>query len=81
VVEFLDRITPGMDAELSVGAATLAGKQGIVFRLGTKVVEAKPGKDGIALALESAKGGKREEMKADVVLVAVGRPPATSGLG
>jgi dihydrolipoamide dehydrogenase len=56
-------------------------KQGIVFRLGTKVVEAKPGKDGIALALESAKGGKREEMKADVVLVAVGRRPATSGLG
>jgi dihydrolipoamide dehydrogenase len=81
VVEFLDRITPGMDAELSVALQRSLEKQGIVFRLGTKVVEAKPGKDGIALALESAKGGKREEMKADVVLVAVGRRPATSGLG
>lgn len=81
VVEFLDRITPGMDAELSVTLQRSLEKQGIVFRLGTKVVEAKPGKDGIALALEPAKGGKREEMKADVVLVAVGRRPATSGLG
>jgi dihydrolipoamide dehydrogenase len=81
VVEFLDRITPGMDAELSVTLQRSLEKQGIVFRLGTKVVEAKPGKDGIALALEPVKGGKREEMKVDVVLVAVGRRPATSGLG
>jgi dihydrolipoamide dehydrogenase len=81
VVEFLDRITPGMDAELSTSLQRSLEKQGFVFRLGTKVVEAKPGKDGVVLALEPAKGGKREAMTADVVLIAVGRRPATAGLG
>ncbi|MGH7001679.1 MAG: FAD-dependent oxidoreductase, partial [Stellaceae bacterium] len=56
-------------------------RQGLKFRLGTKVVEAKIGKDGLVLALEPAKGGGRESLKADIVLVAVGRVPYTADLG
>lgn len=81
VVEFLDRITPGMDGELSKALQRVLTKQGIAFRLGTKVVEAKRGKNGVALTLEPAEGGAREEMTADVVLVAIGRRPYTEGLG
>ena len=81
VVEFLDRVTPGMDGELSAALQRSLERQGLKFRLGTKVVEAKAGKDGVALMLEPAKGGARESLKADVVLVAVGRVPHTDGLG
>jgi dihydrolipoamide dehydrogenase len=81
VVEFLDRITPGMDAEIGKNLQRALQKQGFAFKLGTKVVGAKAGNDGVALALEPAQGGAREEMKADVVLVAVGRRPYTDGLG
>lgn len=81
VVEFLDRVTPGMDGELSAALQRSLERQGFKFRLGTKVVEAKAGKDGVALALEPAKGGARENLKADVVLVAVGRTPYTADLG
>jgi dihydrolipoamide dehydrogenase len=81
VVEFLDRITPGMDGELSRNLQRVLTKQGFAFRLGTKVVAAKRGADGVALTLEPAQGGPREELKADVVLVAIGRRPYTEGLG
>jgi len=81
VVEFLDRITPGMDGELSRNLQRVLTKQGFAFRLGTKVVAAKRGADGVALTLEPAQGGTREEIKADVVLVAIGRRPYTEGLG
>ena len=81
VVEFLDRITPGMDAEIAKSLQRVLQKQGIAFRLGTKVVSAKTGNKGVALALEPAQGGAREELTADVVLVAVGRRPYTDGLG
>jgi dihydrolipoamide dehydrogenase len=81
VVEFLDRITPGMDGELSRNLQRVLTKQGFTFRLGTKVVAAKRGGDGVALTLEAAQGGPREELKADVVLVAIGRRPYTEGLG
>jgi dihydrolipoamide dehydrogenase len=81
VVEFLDRVTPGMDAELSAALQRALQKQGLAFRLGTKVAEAKNGKDEVRLALEPAQGGKREEMTADTVLVAIGRQPYTEGLG
>ncbi|MGH6994906.1 MAG: dihydrolipoyl dehydrogenase [Stellaceae bacterium] len=81
VIEFLDRITPGMDGELSAALQRSLEHQGLKFRLGTKVVEAKAGKDAVALALESAKGGARETLKADIVLVAVGRVPYTADLG
>ena len=81
VVEFLDRITPGMDGELSRNLQRVLTKQGFAFRLGTKVVAAKRGADGVALTLEPAQGGPREELKADVVLAAIGRRPYTDGLG
>jgi len=81
VVEFLDRVTPGMDAELSAALQRSLERQGFKFRLETKVVEAKAGKDGVALVLEPAKGGARENLKTDVVLIAVGRVPYTAELG
>jgi dihydrolipoamide dehydrogenase len=56
-------------------------KQGLTFKLGTKVTGAKTGKNGVTLTLEPAKGGDAEELKADVVLVAIGRRPFTEGLG
>jgi dihydrolipoamide dehydrogenase len=81
VVEFLDRITPGMDGELSRNLQRVLTKQGFVFKLGTKVVAAKREADGVSLTLEPAAGGGREELKCDVVLVAIGRRPYTEGLG
>ena len=81
VVEFLDRILPGMDAEVSKQMHRLLRRQGFDFRLATKVVGAKQTKTGVSLAIEPAAGGKAERLKADVVLVSVGRRPYTDGLG
>ena len=81
VVEFLDRIVPGMDGELAKQLQRVLTKQGMTFRLGTKVTAAKATKTGVTLTLEPAAGGKPETMKADVVLVSIGRRPYTNGLG
>ncbi len=81
VVEFLDRITPGMDMELSKSLQRVLQKQGFTFKLGTKVTGAKTGNKGVVLTLEPAAGGAAEELVADAVLVAVGRRPYTDGLG
>ena len=81
VVEFLDRILPGMDGEVSKVMERLLQKQGISFRLGTKVTAATPSETGVALTLEPAKGGPAESLAADVVLVAVGRRAHVEGLG
>ncbi len=81
VVEFLDRVTPGMDMEVSKQFKKILEKQGIEFRMGTKVTGAKTAKNGVTLTVEPAAGGKKEEMKADVVLVAIGRKPYTDNLG
>jgi dihydrolipoamide dehydrogenase len=81
VVEFLDRILAGMDGEVSKQMQRILAKQGMAFKLSTKVTAAKPGKDGVALTLEPAAGGAAEQLKADVVLVSVGRRPTTDGLG
>ncbi len=81
VVEYLDRLVPGMDSEIAKQFERTLGRQGIKFRLGTKVAAARRGNDGVMLTLEPAKGGTPEEMKADVVLVAIGRRPYTEGLG
>ncbi len=81
VIEFLDRILPPMDGEVSKQMQRILTKQGIVFKLSTKVTSAKPGAKGIALTMEPAKGGAAETMEADVVLVAIGRKPFTDGLG
>src|SRR5262249_48773391 len=81
VVEFLDRILPGIDGEVSKVMERLLQKQGITFRLATKVTAAVPGEAGVTLTLEPAKGGPAESLAADVVLVAVGRRPYIAGLG
>ncbi|HEX4572532.1 MAG TPA: dihydrolipoyl dehydrogenase [Dongiaceae bacterium] len=81
VVEFLDRILAGMDGEVAKAMERLLQKQGISFRLGTKVTAATPSEAGVALTLEPAKGGPAESLAADVVLVAVGRRPHLEGLG
>lgn len=81
VVEFLDRILPGTDNEVAKNTQRILKKQGINFKLGTKVTGAKKAKTGVTLTMEPAKGGDAETMKADVVLVAIGRRPYTTGLG
>ncbi len=81
VVEFLDRITPGMDGEISKQFQRILAKQGIVFKLKTKVTAAKKAKSGVTLTLELAAGGEPEDLKSEVVLVSVGRRPYTEGLG
>ncbi len=81
VVEVLDRIVPTMDGEVARTFQRILAKQGMVFRLGTRVAAARKGNDGVTLTLEPAKGGAPEELFADVVLVAVGRRAYTEGLG
>ncbi len=81
VIEFLDRILPGMDAEIAKQTQRVLKKQGLNFRLGQKVTGAKSDKSGVTLTVEPVKGGAGEEVAADIVLVAVGRRPYTEGLG
>jgi dihydrolipoamide dehydrogenase len=81
VIEYLDRILPGMDNETAKEAQKILTKQGINFKLGTKVVEAVPGKKGVKVTIEPAAGGDKETLDADVVLVAIGRKAYTDGLG
>ena len=81
VIEFLDRIVPGMDKEIATAFQRILTKQGMKFRLGTKVTAATVAADGVALTLEPAKGGAAEQLAADVVLLAIGRRPVTAGLG
>ncbi|MEI7572815.1 MAG: dihydrolipoyl dehydrogenase [Phenylobacterium sp.] len=81
VVEYLDRICPGMDAEVAKAFQRILAKQGINFRLGSKVTGAKAGKSRVDLTVEPAAGGTAETLTADRVLLAVGRRPYTSGLG
>jgi len=81
VVEFLDRILPTNDGEVSKQMQRVLGKQGMTFKLSTKVTSAKKSKSGVTLTLEPAAGGAAEEMTADAVLVAIGRRPYVAGLG
>ncbi|OYD85789.1 dihydrolipoyl dehydrogenase [Azospirillum brasilense] len=81
VVEFLDRILPTMDGEVSKQMQRILGKQGMTFKLGSKVTGAKVTNTGVTLSVEPAAGGTAEEVEADVVLVAIGRRAYTNGLG
>ena len=81
VVEFLDRILPGMDGEVSKQMQRILAKQGMNFKLGTKVTAAALGNAGVTLTIEPSKGGDAQQIEADVVLVAIGRRPYTEGLG
>ncbi len=81
VVEFLDRLVPAMDGEVGKAFERILGKQGIKFRLKTKVTGAKVDATGVDLTIEPAAGGAAETLRADVVLVAIGRRPYLAGLG
>jgi dihydrolipoamide dehydrogenase len=83
VVEFLDRIIPGMDNEVAKQFQRMLQKQGLVFRLGQKVAEVElDGAGPLKVQVQPSNGdGSREVLEADVVLVAVGRSPYTEGLG
>ena len=81
VVEFLDKIVPTMDVEIGQQFQKILGKQGIAFKLSTKVTGVKPNGDALDVTIEPAKGGPAETLKADVVLVSIGRRPYVSGLG
>ena len=80
VVEYLDQILPGMDAEVRKEANKIFKKQGFELRLGNKVTGAKVEGAGVKLTVEPAAGGTAETIEADVVLVSIGRRPNTDGL-
>lgn len=80
-VEFLDQILPGMDADVRKDANRIFKKQGIEFKLKTKVTKAEVKGKKVVLTLEPAAGGDAETLEADVVLVSIGRRPNTEGLG
>ena len=81
VVEFLDRILPGMDSEVGRQSQRLLEKQGMTFKLGSKVAAVDSSGKTLKAKVEPAKGGAAETIEADVVLVAIGRVPYTDGLG
>ena len=84
VVEFLDRILPGMDAEVARQFQRMLEKQGFKFHLAHKVARIDrdtTGTPGAKAVIEPAAGGASETIEADVVLVAIGRRPYTTGLG
>ena len=80
VIEFLDQILPGMDADVRKEANKIFKKQGIDFKLSTKVTKAERKGKGAVLTVEPATGGAAETIEADVVLVSIGRKPNTNGL-
>ena len=81
VVEYLDRIIPGADAETATAFQRTLTKQGVKFRLGMKVTGAQATDAAVTVSVEPVKGGEAETLEAEVVLVAVGRRPYTEGLG
>lgn len=81
VIEFMDKICPSMDQELTKKFQTTLKKQGFKFNLKTKVTKSEVGADGVLLTTEAASGGKEKQETYDLVLVATGRRPYTDGLG
>jgi len=81
VIEYLDRILPGMDGEVAKQFQRILGKQGMQFKLSSKVTKADKKGKGVTVTVEPAAGGAAETVDADVVLVAIGRVPYTEGLG
>jgi len=81
VVEYLDRICPGVDADAGKTLQRALAKQGIEFKLSAKVTGATSSASGVQLQAESATGGDAQTLEADYVLVAIGRRPYTKGLG
>ena len=81
VVEFLDRITPGLDTETAKALQRSLTRQGVTFKLASKVTGARAGAKSVTLTIEPVTGGEPESLEADYVLLAIGRRPYTEGLG
>lgn len=81
VIEYLDQILPGMEGDVRKEANKIFKKQGLTFKLSTKVTSVNATSNGVDLTLEPAAGGAEEKISADIVLVAVGRKPYTDNLG
>ncbi|MDQ0474664.1 dihydrolipoyl dehydrogenase [Labrys wisconsinensis] len=81
VIEYLDRILPGMDGEVAKQFQRMLQKQGFVFKLASKVTGVTVEGAGASVTLEPVAGGAAETIAADIVLVATGRRPYTEGLG
>jgi dihydrolipoamide dehydrogenase len=81
IVEFLDRITPGMDGEVAKAFQKILEVQGMTFRLSTKVTDAETLKTKVKLTVEAASNGESETIECDTVLVSIGRRPYTDQLG
>ncbi|WNJ90970.1 dihydrolipoyl dehydrogenase [Bosea sp. 685] len=81
VVEYLDRILPGMDGEIAKQFQRILEKQGFTFQLSAKVTKVETAKKGATVTVEPAAGGEAKTLSADIVLVAIGRRPNTDGLG
>jgi dihydrolipoamide dehydrogenase len=81
VVEFLDRILPGMDGEIAKQFQRILEKQGFVLKLSSKVTSIDTSSKMLGVKVEPAAGGAAETIEADVVLVCIGRVPYTEGLG
>ena len=80
VVEYLDRILPGLDGEVAKQFQRLLTRQGFEFKLSSKVTKVDRTGEGARITIEPAAGGEPETVEADVVLVAIGRVPYTEGL-
>ena len=81
VVEYLDRILPGIDGEVSKTFHRMLERQGFTFHLGQKVSKVEPTNAGASVTFAPVAGGDERRLDADVVLVATGRRPVTEGLG
>jgi len=81
VVEFLDRILPGIDAEVGKQFQRILERQGFAFKLSSKLTAVDDSGKKLKAKIEPVSGGAAETIEADVVLVAIGRVPYTEGLG
>ena len=81
VVEFLDRITPGLDGEIGKNFQRILGKQGIKFQPSTKVVGVEKTSAGLSVTVEPAAGGAQSKIDTDIMLVSIGRIAYSDKLG
>jgi dihydrolipoamide dehydrogenase len=81
VVEFLDRILPGIDSEVARQAQRLLERQGMSFKLSSKITAVETSAKSLKAQVEPSAGGRAETLEADVALIAIGRVPYTEGLG
>jgi dihydrolipoamide dehydrogenase len=80
VVEFMDRVCPSMDIELTNNFKKILEKQGFKFMMKTKVVGGKGSASGCKVEVEAAEGGKKQTLDCDIILVSTGRRAYTAGL-